>query len=85
MYFLLDSGDFTDGRVSNTSSYVQLLSKTDLAESHSDFVAMRLNGKDTTCSQYYGTGSKKSFFQRHRIPIIAAFVVVGVAAIAGAV
>ena len=62
MYFLLDSGDFTDGRVSNTSSYVQLLSTTDLAEAHSDFVAMRLNGKDTTCSQHYGTGSEKSFF-----------------------
>lgn len=85
MYFLLDSGDFTDGRVSNTSSYVQLLSTTDLAEAHSDFVTMRLNGKDTTCSQHHGTGLEKSFFQRHRIPIIATFVVVGVAAIAGAV
>ena len=80
VYLLLDYGNFTDGRASNTSSpYVQLLSTTYPAEAHSDFVATRLNGKDTT-----GSG-EKSFFQRHRIPIIAAAVVVCAVALAGAV
>ena len=84
MYLLLDYGNFTDGRASNTSSpYVQLLSTTDPAEAHSDFVATRLNGKDTTGSQHYGTGSEKSFFQRHTIPIIAAALVGSGVALAG--
>ena len=84
VYALLDYGDFTDDSASNTSSpYVQLLSTTDPAEAHADFVATRLNGTDTTGSQHYGTG--ESFFQRHRIPLIIAVVVVGVAALAGAV
>ena len=77
VYALLDYGDFTDDSASNTSSpYVQLLSTTDPAEAHADFVATRLNGKDTT---------GESFFQRHKIPLIIAAVVVGVAALAGAV
>ena len=85
VYALLDYGDFTDDSASNTSSpYIQLLSTTDPAEAHSDFVATRLNGKDTTGSQYYSSGGK-GVFQRHRIPLIVASVVVGVAALAGAV
>jgi len=85
VYALLDFGDFTDDSASNTSSpYVQLLSTTDPAEAHADFVATRLNGTDTTGSQHYGTGGE-SFFHRHRIPLIIAAVVPGVAALAGAV
>ena len=85
VYLLLDYGNFTDDGASNSSSpYVQLLSTTDPAEAHSDFVATRLNGKDITGSQLYGA-AKKVYSKRHRIPIIVAAVVAGVAALAGAV
>ena len=85
VYLLIDYGDFVDGTTSNTASpYVQLLSMTNPAQAHSEFVAIRLNGQDTTGSQHNpgsGSGSgnnnngtvggAKGFFQKYKIPIIA--------------
>jgi hypothetical protein len=73
---LLNYGDFIDGSTSNTSDpYVQILSTTDPAEAHADFVATRLSGNysNTTDSpHFYGSGSsKQTFFEMHRIAIIA--------------
>lgn len=88
MYLLLDYGDFIDGSVNNTANpYVQILSTTDPAEAHADFVATRLGGKDTTGSQHIssGSGSNSGFFHKYRIPIFAAAAVAGVAALAGVV
>ena len=88
MYVLLNYGDFIDGSTSNTANpYVQFLSTTDPAAAHADFVATRLQGKDTSGSQHNtGSGSSgnsgsssKSFFQKYKYPIIAgaALVVLG--------
>jgi hypothetical protein len=74
---VVNYGDFIDGSTSNTSSpYVQILSTTDPAKAHADFVATRLGGKDTTGSQHLnGSGSsKKSFFQKYSILFAAAAV-----------
>jgi hypothetical protein len=85
VYMLLDYGDFVDATTSNTASpYVQLLSTTDPAAAHNDFVATRLNGTDTSGSQHKpgsgsGSGSNnnstvggaKGFFDKYKIPIIA--------------
>jgi hypothetical protein len=88
VYLLLDYGDFTDNTADSTSApYVQLLSTTNAADAHADFVATRLNGKDTTNSQHHssstGSGSK-GFFHKYRIPIFAAAAVAGVLALTGA-
>ena len=71
MYLLLDYGDFTDSTADSTyPSYARLLSATNPAEAHADFVATRLNGQDTTSSWHYNTGSgNTSFFQWHRISV----------------
>lgn len=47
---LIDFGDFVDGANSSTADpYIQLLPLTDdLAEAHSDFVKIRLQGVDNT-------------------------------------
>jgi hypothetical protein len=74
---LLNYGDFIDGSTSNTSNpYVQILSTTDPAKAHADFVAARLGGKDTTGSQHLnGSGSsKESFFQKYGILFVAAVI-----------
>jgi len=76
---LLNYGDFIDGSTSNTSNpYVQILSTTDPAEAHADFVATRLGGKDTTGSQHLNgsRSSKKSFFQMYSTIILFAAAVV---------
>ncbi|KAI0269972.1 aspartic peptidase domain-containing protein [Gloeopeniophorella convolvens] len=58
VYLLLDYGDFIDGSTSATAApYVQLVSTTDPAAAHADFVATRLQGKDTTGSQHNGSGN----------------------------
>jgi len=90
VYLLLDYGDFTDGNTSNTAApYVQILSTTNPAAAHADFVATRLGGVDTTGSQHISSpGSKsgsKGFFQRFRIPIFVGAAVGGVAMLTGAV
>jgi hypothetical protein len=74
---LLNYGDFIDGSTFNTSDpYVQILSTTDPAEAHTDFVATRQGLGDSTDSPHFnGSGSsKKSLF--HRIPIFAVIAVV---------
>ncbi|KAH8113072.1 acid protease [Phellopilus nigrolimitatus] len=51
-YLLINFGDFVDGSNSSVADpYIQLLSTTDLASAHSDFVNTRLGGADTTGSQ----------------------------------
>ena len=51
VYLLLDYGNFTDGSASGTSPpYAQILSTTNPAEAHADFVATRLSGNSTTGS-----------------------------------
>ncbi|KAF8524419.1 acid protease [Hysterangium stoloniferum] len=48
-YTSINFGDFVDGDTANRSDpYMQLLALTDPAAAHKDFVALRLNGKDTT-------------------------------------
>ena len=93
VYLLLDYGDFTDNTADSKSApYVQLLSTTNPAEAHADFVATRLNGKDSTnststhhsTSTSSGSGSN-GFFQKYRIPIFAAAAVAGISALTGAV
>jgi len=84
VYMLIDYGDFVDTSTTTTNNpYVQLLSTTDPAQAHADFVAVRLNGTDTTGSQKKpgsgsGSGSgnndtskAKTFFEKYKIPIIA--------------
>jgi hypothetical protein len=67
----MNYGDFIDGSTPNSSDpYVQILSTTDPAQAHADFVAARLSGAFSS-----GSGSsKKNFF--HRIPIFAVVAVV---------
>jgi len=70
VYLVLNYGDFIDGSTSNTSNpYVQILSTTDPAKAHADFVATRLGGNDTTGSQHFKSSgsSNKSFFQKYSI------------------
>jgi len=66
MYVLLNYGDFIDGSTSNTTDpYVQFVSTTNPAAAHADFVATRLQGNES-----------KSFFDKHKIPLIVGAVVV---------
>lgn len=54
VYLLLNYGDFTDDTASSTASpYAQILSTTNAADAHADFVATRLNA----ASQHNGTAS----------------------------
>jgi hypothetical protein len=96
VYLLLNYGDFIDGNTTNTANpYVQILSTTDPAAAHADFVATRLGGQDSTGSQHpkgtgsgAGSGSKSNssgFFQKYRIPIFVLAAVGGIAAFLGAV
>jgi hypothetical protein len=78
---LLNYGDFIDGSTSNTSDpYAQILSTTDPAQVHADFVATRSGLNDTTDSPHFkfnGSGSsKKSFFQTYRNTIFSVAAVV---------
>ncbi|KIJ43065.1 hypothetical protein M422DRAFT_779838 [Sphaerobolus stellatus SS14] len=51
-YMLVNFGDFVDGNLEHQGDpYMQLLSVTDPAEAHQDFVNGRLEGVDTTASQ----------------------------------
>ncbi|KAH9172156.1 acid protease [Lactarius sanguifluus] len=81
VYLLIDYGDFVDGTTKTDPPYVQILPMTDPAAAHADFVATRLNGKDTTGSQHNSgsdsgqdnkdNGGTKGFFEKYKIPIIA--------------
>lgn len=47
VYMLINFGDFVDGSNSKTADpYIQLLTTTDIADSHHDFVIVRLGGID---------------------------------------
>jgi hypothetical protein len=48
VYLLINFGDFVDGTTTKAPPYVQLLSVTDPATAHQDFVQTRLAGVDTT-------------------------------------
>ncbi|KAJ7159735.1 aspartic peptidase domain-containing protein [Mycena filopes] len=50
VYTLINFGDFVADSTSKADPYIQLLSITDPAEAHSDFVKQRLGGVDTTTS-----------------------------------
>jgi hypothetical protein len=51
VYLLINYGDYVDGANTNASPYVQLLSTTNPASAHLDFVNVRLGGTDTTGGQ----------------------------------
>jgi hypothetical protein len=53
VYLLIDYGDFVDGTTNKAPPFAQLLSLTDAAAAHSDFVQTRLNGMDTTGMQVF--------------------------------
>jgi hypothetical protein len=100
VYLLLDYGDFVDGSTSSTASpYAQLLSTTNPAAAHTDFVAVRLNGADTTGSQNHtGSGSgpgpgsgnndttkAKNFFAKYKNVIIGGAAAAAVLLLVGTV
>ena len=77
VYLLLNYGDFIDGSMNNTATpFVQLLSTTDPAAAHADFVATRLSGNDTQTSS--GHHSAKNI-----VPIFIGAGVAIAAALAG--
>jgi hypothetical protein len=53
VYLLIDYGDFVDGTTNKAPPYGQILSLTDVAAAHSDFVQTRLGGVDTTGMQVF--------------------------------
>lgn len=53
VYLLIDYGDFVDGTANKAPPYAQILSLTDAAAAHSDFVQTRLDGVDTTGMQVF--------------------------------
>lgn len=53
VYLLIDYGDFVDGTTNKAPPYGQILSLTDVAAAHSDFVQARLDGVDTTGMQVF--------------------------------
>ena len=53
VYLLINYGDFVDGTTNKAPPYAQLLSLTDPAAAHSDFVEVRLDGVDTTGMQVF--------------------------------
>ncbi|KAJ7758113.1 aspartic peptidase domain-containing protein [Mycena maculata] len=52
VYVLVNYGDFVTGASSKAEPYIQLLSITNPAEAHTDFVNTRLNGVDTTTDTF---------------------------------
>jgi hypothetical protein len=60
VYLLINYGDFVDGTSSKAPPYVQLLSITDPAAAHLDFVQTRLGGVDTTGMQVFSAGQPAS-------------------------
>lgn len=60
MYLLINYGDFVDGTKTKAPPYVQLLSTTDPASAHLDFVNIRLGGTDTTGNQMLSSSTTSS-------------------------
>jgi len=93
MYVLLNYGDFIDGSSNTANPYIQFLSTTDPAKAHAEFVAQRLDGKDTTGFQsktsHTGsgyTGSRNHHpFHKYKIFIYITVAVAGAAVIASIV
>ncbi|KAI0270006.1 aspartic peptidase domain-containing protein [Gloeopeniophorella convolvens] len=87
VYLLINSGDFVDGTKTKAAPFAQLLSVTDPAAAHLDFVNVRLNGADTTGDQMFTApapdtpvpddSDNKSFFSRHQTLIIILIAAVG--------
>lgn len=60
-YLLVNFGDFVDGTSNTATPYVQLLSTSnDTAKVHTDFVNVRLGGKDSTVNLNDGTHNTSS-------------------------
>jgi hypothetical protein len=84
VYLLVNYGDFVDGSVNTTADpYVQLLSITDPAAAHADFVNVRLNGQHTNTTgaalssrppprpiDVYTNNNNNGSFSKEKIPII---------------
>ncbi|KAN0127405.1 Aspartic peptidase domain containing protein, partial [Lactarius tabidus] len=60
VYLLINYGDYVDGAKTKASPYVQLLSTTDPASAHRNFINVRLNGTDTTGSQMFAAAPSSS-------------------------
>ncbi|KAI0043884.1 acid protease [Auriscalpium vulgare] len=82
-YMLINAGNSVDGsRKSTPEPYIQLLSITDPAKAHLEFVAARLNGNDTTpdaptallsggaAAAATPANMQDCFFQRHKTALI---------------
>jgi hypothetical protein len=94
VYLLINFGDFVDGTTTKAPPYVQLLSVTDSATAHQDFVQTRLGGVDTTGLQVLSDkpasspNSVSTSHEDHRTRTIVISVVAGslaLASLAGAV
>ncbi|KAI0248606.1 aspartic peptidase domain-containing protein, partial [Lactifluus subvellereus] len=59
-YLLINYGNYADGARTKTPPYVQLLSITDPAVAHQDFVSTRLGGIDTTGMQRFDATTSAS-------------------------
>ena len=79
VYLLINYGDFVDGNPSNTAApYVQLLSTTDPASAHADFLSVRLNQTSEHAAIDAADASSmpapakdvKGAFMKEKIPII---------------
>lgn len=86
-YLLVNYGDFVDGTSTKAQPYVQLLSVTDPATAHQDFVQTRLGGVDTTGMQVFSAGvpdsspSDVSSHGDHQTKMIVIYSVVAVSLI----
>jgi hypothetical protein len=90
VYILLDYGDFIDGSTTKTAApFVQLLSTTDPAAAHADFVATRLGGTDANAASHtanhQGNGSQSGGLSKSKIAIFIGAGVAVAALIAGVV
>jgi len=91
---LVNFGDFIDGKQDKVADpYIQLLSTTEIAEAHSDFVEVRLKGIDSTKDQMFldtftpsgppdvgkpnADNAFSSWLDRHKIILIAVGTSVG--------
>ncbi|KAH9065115.1 acid protease [Lactarius deliciosus] len=82
VYLLINYGDFVDGTTKTGDPYVQLLSMTDPAAAHADFVATRLGEKNNTSSPLNpGPNGAKGLIEKHGIPVLAGVAVAGAVAV----
>ena len=74
MYLLINYGDFVDGSTNTTANpYVQLLSTTDPASAHADFLRVRQNQTSAPASDHTSSTAPKGVknaFLKEKIPII---------------